>query len=241
VGGDQQITVLSSHASRWTFGLPLCGNGSLNAGEACDQPGVQAQCGGGQVCKSDCQCTATCDCCALNAGTYEFTTRAPRRRLWHEETDVNGMATNLACNGINFGGGGTRFPCRYSCPISASSYMSIASCDSATERLTLAGAPPRSPAASGTCTTAGCGFGPRSRFPTRTALRPARCIMLTVAQDASGTGSCEGDTTIALPLIADIYLTGDSAHDPGASIGGIQSCPLCSSGTCVGGPNNGMA
>ena len=38
-----------------------------------------------------------------------------------------------------------------------------------------------------------------------------------------------------------LFLTGDTSTDPGGTIPGIQPCPLCSAGTCIGGPNNGMA
>ena len=31
------------------------------------------------------------------------------------------------------------------------------------------------------------------------------------------------------------------ATDPASTIPGIQPCPLCSAGTCIGGPNNGIA
>jgi hypothetical protein len=50
-----------------------------------------------------------------------------------------------------------------------------------------------------------------------------------------------------VPLGSILYLTGDTANDPGSTIPGIQPCPLCTDldelavGTCIGGANNGMA
>jgi hypothetical protein len=46
---------------------------------------------------------------------------------------------------------------------------------------------------------------------------------------------------MTLPLTANLYLTGDTSTDPGGTITGIQPCPICSAGTCIGGPNNGMS
>jgi len=50
-----------------------------------------------------------------------------------------------------------------------------------------------------------------------------------------------GAQTLDLPLSSVLYLTGDTATDPSDTIAGIQPCPLCTGGTCIGGPNNGMA
>jgi hypothetical protein len=44
-------------------------------------------------------------------------------------------------------------------------------------------------------------------------------------------------SNVSAPLNSLIFLTGDK--DPVTV--GIQPCPLCSAGTCIGGPNNGMS
>ena len=63
-----------------------------------------------------------------------------------------------------------------------------------------------------------------------------------VSQPASGTVDCGlGTQDITLPVDSALYLTGDTATDPSDTIPGTQPCPLCSSGSCIGGPNNGMA
>ena len=241
LGDDVLITVLSTHASRWTFGLPLCGNGVVDAGETCEPVGQQAQCNPGETCKSNCQCAVTCDCCALNAATFELTTGVGVGNCG-TATDLNGgLFANLACNGIYFGGGGNAFPLPALLPDQVKLALAISSCDSATERLTLEAAPSSLTGSTRTCSTAGCSFGAPVAIPNAASTPTSSCVMLTVAQDASGTSSCDGDATVSLPLSAEIFLTGDSEHDPGGTITGIQSCPLCSGGTCVGGANNGMA
>src|SRR5204863_533336 len=42
----------------------------------------------------------------------------------------------------------------------------------------------------------------------------------------------DGTTTLSLPLLSDIYLTGPTD--------GLAPCPVCSSGTCSAGPNAGQ-
>jgi hypothetical protein len=239
-GDDYLITVLSTHASRWTFGLPKCGNGIVDAGETCEPVGQQAQCNPGETCKSNCQCATTCDCCALNAGTFELTTSVGVGNCGAATTASGGLFANLACNGIYFGGGGAAIPPAIM-PDQVKLALAISSCDSADEKLTLEAAPSSLTGSTRTCSTAGCSFGAPVAIPNAGSTPTSSCVMLTVAQDASGTSSCDGDATVSLPLSAEIFLTGDSTHDPSSTIAGIQSCPLCSGGTCRGGPNNGMA
>src|SRR6185436_15141902 len=64
------------------------------------------------------------------------------------------------------------------------------------------------------------------------------CVVPAIAADAMGSLDCgSGAASLDLPLSSVVYLTGDSL----ATIAGTQPCPLCSAGTCIGGPNNGMA
>jgi len=102
----------------------------------------------------------------------------------------------------------------------------------------------------GTCTGTlpGCLFGPPLPIPNSTADITSTCVINRVAQDAAGLADCStGDTQLSLPLISDIYLTGDLLNGTGGNpdVPGIQPCPLCTgtpgSETCQGGPNNGFA
>jgi hypothetical protein len=64
------------------------------------------------------------------------------------------------------------------------------------------------------------------------------CVTNSASEPLTGTAVCDtGVTDVVLPLSSQIFLTGDRQ----AGVGGIQPCPLCSGGMCMGGPNNGMA
>jgi len=116
----------------------------------------------------------------------------------------------------------------------------VSSCTNSS--LTLAGRTAAETGSNRNCTTAGCLFGPPIPVPNSNSTPTSHCMQFTVAQNASGTASCStGALNMDLPLTADLYLTGDTSTDPGGTIGGIQPCPLCSAGTCIGGPNNGMS
>jgi hypothetical protein len=95
----------------------------------------------------------------------------------------------------------------------------------------------------------GCLFGPPLPIPNASGPSISTCVINRVAKNASGTAHCStGEASISLPLVSDLYLTGDyldgSAPDRPAIVG-IQPCPLCTgtagSETCKGGPRNGMA
>jgi hypothetical protein len=65
-----------------------------------------------------------------------------------------------------------------------------------------------------------------------------------VTTSASGSGNCAlGSTNLSLPLGSDLYLTGDlldgSAGDR-PNVAGINPCPVCTGGTCKGGPRHGL-
>jgi len=68
------------------------------------------------------------------------------------------------------------------------------------------------------------------------------CVLNVVSSPAVGTADCGlGTQSLNMPLLSLLFLTGDTATDPGDTIPGTQPCPLCSSGTCIGGPNDGLA
>jgi cysteine-rich repeat protein len=229
-GDDVALTVLSSHASTWTFAVSACGNGMLDAGEACDPPGVQAQCGAGQVCKSDCSCAAACDCCATAPSRLTFTPAVGSGSCGNVKNSSGTETLPLNCGSLYVGGGQNSIPAA-ALGDQTPFRLDVTGCDPATERLTLG---PSTAAETGsllTCTAPGCRFGAPLPIPNAMSPPTSMCVVNVIPQAASGTATCGGAVDLTLPLAADFYLTGDSQ----------QPCPLCTGGTCHGGPNNGLA
>jgi len=152
------------------------------------------------------------------------------------------LVRNINCSGLYTGGGGNSVPLPYAIPDLGSSVTAITSC---TGQTATVGA--TTSAATGSrknCTAPGCFFGAPLTVPNPTTTATSVCVVNTVAASPaiSGTVVCNtGATNIALPLASILFLTGDTATDPGGTLTGIQPCPLCSSGTCLGGANNGMS
>jgi cysteine-rich repeat protein len=240
-GGDVRLTVLTSHASVWTLGVPRCGNGSLDAGEACDPPGMQAQCAAGQLCKTDCQCAAACDCCASSPSMLRFTSVLGAGTCGAVTDASSNNLLDLTCNGLYTGGGSVSDPEPIQLPDGGAFIVNVSGCDAAQERLILAGATDTETGSQRTCTAGGCLFGPP--IPVVPAAPSASsCIFVRVAQPFSGVATCDGSViSLAMPLTGDVYRTGDLL--PGEP--GIQPCPICTgpagSETCKGGSNDGGA
>jgi cysteine-rich repeat protein len=230
--GDVRLTALSSHASTWTFGSPACGNGTVDPGEPCD-PLAPSSCGAGASCKTDCTCAAVCDCCTAAPEAFTVTTSVAAGICGAVQHADETLFRNLDCGGLYIGGGNNGLALPISLGNDVTFKMTVASCDPATERLTLAAATADETADNRTCTAEGCLFGPP--FPVPNGGLSA-CVVARLAQDASGTSSCTGDTTLVLPLTGDIYLEGDAVP----AVPGIQPCPVCTLGTCQGGPNEGQ-
>jgi hypothetical protein len=160
--------------------------------------------------------------------------------------EFNGMAfaTNpdVTCGGLYFGGGSNAVPLPSLVPDMGLAISKIASCDAATNVATVTGATQLETGSARNCTEAGCFFGAPLAVPNSNTTPTSTCVLNQIASNVSGTVNCTtGESDITAPLSSIIYLTGDSATDAGDSIDGIQPCPLCSGGTCIGGPNNGMA
>jgi hypothetical protein len=155
--------------------------------------------------------------------------------------DSTGMVvTNVACAGLYTGGGGNSVPLPYALPDQSSAVSAIETCAA-----DVANIGPTSAADTGSnknCTEAGCFFGAPLPVPNPGSTPTSVCVLNTLSADIDGTVNCAtGATDIDAPLSSVLFLTGDTATDPGSSIGGIQPCPLCSAGSCIGGPNNGMS
>jgi hypothetical protein len=86
------------------------------------------------------------------------------------------------------------------------------------------------------CTSVGCLFGPPLPIPNAGSPPTSVCVVNKVATDASGSADCTtGESNLSLPLTSTLYLTGDILP----AVPGVQPCPICSNGTCQGGPNDG--
>jgi hypothetical protein len=127
-------------------------------------------------------------------------------------------------------------------PDQGNAVSKIVSCDLSTNTATVGGATSAETGNPLNCTAAGCIFGAPLAVPNTGSTPTSTCVVNAIASGISGTVSCaSGASDLSAPLSSIIFLTGDTATDPTASITGIQPCPLCSASTCIGGPNNGMA
>ena len=145
-------------------------------------------------------------------------------------------STNLACSGLYIGGGENSIPLPLAVPDQTQAVMAIAGCAGP---LAIIGPATSAQTGSNTvCTDVGCYFGAPLPLPNSMAIPTSTCAILSVQAGVSGGVDCSsGATNLDLPLSSEIFLTGDSL----GGVPGIQPCPLCSAGSCIGGPNNGMA
>jgi len=147
---------------------------------------------------------------------------------------------NMNCAGLYTGGGGNSVPLPFDVPDRATSITSITSCTGQTA--TLGATTSVQTGNNRRCTSPGCLFGGPLAVPNPGSTPTSVCVLNTVGGPPNGMGDCStGVTTLSLPLSSVLFLTGDVATDPASTIAGIQPCPLCSSGSCIGGPNNSMS
>jgi len=132
----------------------VCGNGTLEPGEACDTPGQQGTCGAGQLC--NCSCTACvtpvpCTCGATTPTKLAFTTDGrggicgsvtpaacvapttpPAGNACTSDADCapapGKCVGDLACSGLNFGGSKETVPLPARVPDMGTSIMKVAFC-----------------------------------------------------------------------------------------------------------------
>jgi hypothetical protein len=141
---------------------------------------------------------------------------------------------NLNCGGLYVGGGLNSVPPAI-IPDLGQSITNVTACNADTGALTLAGATSGQSGSVFNCSVPGCFFGAPLPITNPGSPPTSTCVINTVSTAASGTGNCiTGDAQISIPLNSQIYLTGDLL--PGTP--GIQPCPLCTGGTCQGGPND---
>ena len=152
--------------------------------------------------------------------------------------DNGGAVTQLACAGLYSGGGGNSVPLPLTIPDLGQAVSAITSCTGQTA--TLGGTTSAQTGSNLNCTSTGCLFGAPLAVPNTGSTPTSVCVINFASSGLNGMAECDtGATTADLPLSSVLYLTGDTSTDPSASISGIQPCPLCSDGTCIGGPNSG--
>ena len=148
------------------------------------------------------------------------------------------VTKNLACGGLYTGGGQNSVPLPYAVPDMGQSLTGISGFNAGTRVLTFTNLTSAQTGSIRNCTSVNCLFGPPLPIPNSITPATSVCVVNSVATDATGTANCDtGVSNLNLPLTSTLYLTGDVL--PG--VAGVQPCPLCTGGTCQGGPNNGLA
>jgi hypothetical protein len=188
----------------------------------------------------------TCPGCCTNS-QLRFVTGIPDgSQCGSVRNDLFQELIPLECGGLYFGGGLDGVPLPALTPDTEEAITNVTACDPATGALTLGPTTAGETGSLKNCTSTGCYFGPPLPIPNATAVSTSTCVVNVVAQDAAGAGNC-GDgsvSSLSLPLASGIYLTGDlldgSAVDQ-PNVAGINPCPLCTGGSCQGGPNHGVA
>jgi hypothetical protein len=150
-------------------------------------------------------------------------------------------AKDLNCSGLYFGGGGNSVPLPVSVPDQGVAVSKIAACSKITNTATIVPATAAETGNPRNCTAAGCVFGAPLAVPNPNSTPTSTCVVNRISADITGSVSCTtGASDLSAPLSSEIYLTGDTYTDPMSTIAGIQPCPLCTGGSCIGGPNNGL-
>ena len=155
--------------------------------------------------------------------------------------DQNGMLVrNIECAGLFTGGGGNSVPLPFTVPDLGTAVSAITACTGGTQNATLGGTTSAETGSNRNCTSVGCLFGAPLAVPNPGSTPTSVCVLNAASSPVTGSLVCDtGATVVNLPLTSVLFLTGDTATDPMATITGIQPCPLCSGGSCIGGPNDG--
>jgi hypothetical protein len=192
------------------------------------------------------ECTPPLTCCggqgfhAFTTGNAGGTCGSLTDLFGNPPSFPGGPLPDLACSGLYFGGGQNGVPLPLTFPSQEQTITAITSCSGQTA--TLGATTSTDTGSNRNCSAAGCLFGPPVPLPNASTTPVSVCVLFSVQGTVAGTLDCgTGAQSLDLPLNSQVYLTGDSSTDPGSSIPGIQSCPICSAGSCIGGPNNGMA
>lgn len=182
----------------------------------------------------------TCSTCCGNAGFLSITGNAGVGDCGDVIRNSGVLAKNIACGGLYVGGGGNSVPLPITLPDTGSTVMALTSC--AGNVASVGAATSTQTGSLRNCSGIGCLFGAPMPVPQPASPPTSVCTIITVTTPITGTVDCAtGALNLTTSLNKEVFLTGDTATDPGGTIPGMQPCPLCSAGTCIGGPNNGMA
>jgi hypothetical protein len=144
---------------------------------------------------------------------------------------------DLTCGNL-YVGGGQNSVLPATIPDLSETQTKVTQCNSTSGDLTLGGLTAVETGSNFNCSVPGCVFGAPLPIPNESSPPVSTCVINTLTSAAAGTGNCiTGTSTISVPLNSQIYLTGDLLQN----VAGIQPCPICTGGTCQGGPNNGLA
>ena len=192
----------------------------------------------------------TCSCCTASP-QLSFTTGTPQiggGGCGTTKDSGGAILRRLDCGGLYFGGAGVGVPLPAVVPDLGQSILNITACSASTGALTLGATTPADSGSNRNCSAGGvsnpeypgkngCLFGPPLPIPNASTPATSSCVVNRVAQNATGSGNCtNGSSSVNLPLLSDIYLTGDLV----SNVPGIQPCPVCLNGTCNGGPRSGL-
>jgi len=177
-----------------------------------------------------------CACGATAPSRLSFTTTIGSGNCGSLQNDSGQGFFDLQCGNLYFGGAGVGVP-PAPIPDQGQSLTQVVSCAGTSLTLSAVAATDTG-ATQRNCTAKGCLFGPPLPIANPTSSATSTCIINTVSQDATGTADCStGASQISLPLSSGLFLDGDLLPD----VPGIQPCPICTNGTCKGGPNDGLA
>ena len=188
------------------------------------------------------QCTPPGSCCG-GFGFHAFTT-ANAAGDCGDVIDFSGNPgspnPDLLCSGLYFGGGVNSVPLPLTFPGQEQTVTALTSCTG--QSATLGATTSTDTTSNRNCSAIGCLFGPPVPLPNALTTPISVCVLFSVSGAVSGTLDCDtGAQSLSLPLDSRVFLTGDGVTDPSGTIPGIQPCPICSGGTCIGGPNNAMS
>lgn len=167
------------------------------------------------ACASDGDCVGTCD-----------------------EVSGGQLPLDLACGAQYIGAGLNAVPLPVILPDTGASTMNVTACNGWNQELTLGASTEAETGSLRTCTSAGCLFGAPVPVPMPNP-QQSMCVINEIAENVSGTATCDGDIGLALMLNQRVFYPGDLLDgSPLPDVPGVQPCPLCVR-QCMGGAGHG--